>query len=162
MSTLTSKLFVHQPVHPSNVLANASITTICIMAPSVMDTYFSNMQTLPISKCPNYPHLIHWINHLPISGILRLIMQQWITFLRFGKLGKPLSEVSPLLLSVSVSRLVYWSVRPVIWVASQLSRFNSSTCNANITILVSENQSTSGLLTSFSNQHQCSPHNTLH
>ena len=30
-----------------------------------------------------------------------------ITFLRFGKFGKPLSDVSPLLLSVSVSKLVY-------------------------------------------------------
>jgi len=37
-----------------------------------------------------------------------------ITFLRFGKFGKPLSEVSPLLLSVSVSRLVYSSVSPAI------------------------------------------------
>ena len=63
------------------------------------------------------------------QSYFNISVQQPTTFLRFGKFGKSFSEVSPLLLSVSVSRLVYCSVSPAIWLASQLSRFNSSTCN---------------------------------
>ena len=64
------------------------------------------------------------------------------TFLRLGSLGNPFSDESSLLVIDNVWRLMNSSVMPEIWVALQLSTFNSSTCQMSTitTIIITHSQ----------------------
>lgn len=53
-------------------------------------------------------------------------------FLKFGSLGKPFNDVRPTFMRLRDSKLQNSSVRPVIVVLRQLSKFNSLICNANV------------------------------
>lgn len=50
------------------------------------------------------------------------------SFFSLGSLGKPLSEVRPTLIRLSLVRLAKSSVRPTMFVLRQLSRLSSVTC----------------------------------
>lgn len=58
-----------------------------------------------------------------------ILLSESSNFLSLGRVGKPFRVVKPTLLRLSISRLVYSSVRPTTLVLRQLSRFNSLTWN---------------------------------
>lgn len=60
---------------------------------------------------------------------LDILLSESSSFLSLGSFGKPLSVVSPTLLRLRFSRLMYSSVNPTMVVLLQLSRFSSFTCN---------------------------------
>ena len=86
-----------------------------------------------MSICKQIPE-IKTFSQKSSNQYLKLFLVAQHTFVKFGNLGNPFNVVSPTLIKLSDSRLLNASVRPVICVARQLSRFNSLIYNIKNTL----------------------------